>query len=67
MNAARAPQVFLGGTCGASTRRTPIAIPILDAAGITFHDPQVAIGEWTQEHERRDQAAKEAADVLCLC
>ena len=34
------PDVFLGGTCGSSTWRRDIAIPILEDAHITYYDPQ---------------------------
>ena len=36
------PQVFLGGACDPTTWRTDTAIPMLEAAGVAFHNPQVA-------------------------
>jgi hypothetical protein len=57
-------QVFLGGSCGATTWRRDVAIPALEAAGVTYFDPQVGAGEWTAERELVDMKAKEEADVL---
>jgi len=57
-------QVFLGGACGATDWRRRIAIPLLDRAGITYYDPQLGIGEWTQAREAEEMAAKDAAEVL---
>lgn len=55
--------IFLGGSCGATDWRKQIAIPMLQAAGIEFFDPQVEI--WTaEEHEARDMEAKARASVL---
>jgi raw len=34
------PDVFLGGTCSASTWRQDLAIPRLDQEGITYYNPQ---------------------------
>ena len=44
-------QVFLGGACGATTWRRDVAIPVLDAAGVSYHNPQLGAGEWTAAHE----------------
>ena len=57
-------QVFLGGACGRTTWRKRIAIPALEAAGVSYYDPQLGIGEWTEASEDADMAAKDAADVL---
>jgi hypothetical protein len=57
-------QVFLGGACGRTTWRRDIAIPRLQAAGITYHDPQLGPGEWTAAHEAADMKAKDEAAVL---
>src|SRR4051794_3147379 len=57
-------QVFLGGTCGRSTWRQRIAIPALEAAGVTWFDPQLGHGEWTPAREETEMRAKDAADVL---
>lgn len=56
--------VFLGGTCGTTTWRTDTAIPLLEAAGITYHNPQLAPGAWTPADEIEDMRAKAAAEVL---
>jgi raw len=58
------PQVFLGGTCGATTWRQKIAIPALEAAQITYYNPQLGIGEWTESCEVLEQVAKAEAEVL---
>jgi hypothetical protein len=57
-------QVFLGGACGTTTWRADAAIPILEAAGVTYHNPQLRPGEWTPAHEVLDMKAKAEADVL---
>ena len=57
-------QIFLGGACGTTTWRRDIAIPALEAAGITYHDPQLGIGEWTPGREADEMRAKDQADVL---
>jgi len=57
-------QIFLGGTCGTSTWRQKIAIPVLEAAGVTYYNPQLGIGEWTPACEAAEMVAKERADVL---
>ena len=57
-------QVFLGGACGKTTWRQDIAIPALEAAGITYCNPQLGIGEWTTKHESIEMDAKSAADVF---
>ncbi len=56
-------QVFLGGACGTTTWRADVAIPLLRAAGITFHDPQLADGEWAPAHQYVEMEARSAADV----
>lgn len=57
-------QVFLGGGCGTTTWRRDAAIPALEAAGVSYHNPQLAPGEWTPAHELLDMRAKDEADVL---
>ena len=41
------PQVFLGGACDPTTWRADTAIPMLEAAGIAFHNPQVP--DWNEQ------------------
>lgn len=57
------PPIFLGGACGRTTWRTDIAIPILEAAGIPYFNPQLPEGAWTPEYQYVEMAVKEAADV----
>lgn len=57
-------QIFLGGACGTTTWRRDIAIPALEAANITYHNPQLGIGEWTTDNEAEEMRAKDEADVL---
>ena len=57
-------QVFLGGAAGETTWRRDIAIPALTAAGVTYADPQLPLGAWTEAREREEMQAKDEADVL---
>jgi hypothetical protein len=59
-----AKQVFLGGACGTTDWRRRIAIPLLEAAGITYCDPQLGEGDWTGEREAFEMENKAVADVL---
>ena len=54
--------VFLGGACGSTTWRRDVAIPFLEAAGITYYNPQV--DEWYPELVQIEQKAKQSALVL---
>ncbi len=56
--------IFLGGACGETTWRRDVAIPMLEAAGISFHNPQLAPGVWTEADEIEDMRAKAEAEVL---
>jgi hypothetical protein len=58
------PQVFLGGASGSTTWRQKIAIPILEAAGVTYFNPQLGVGEWTEAHQEAEMKAKAEATVL---
>ncbi|HMX29103.1 MAG TPA: nucleoside 2-deoxyribosyltransferase domain-containing protein, partial [Blastocatellia bacterium] len=57
-------RIFLGGACGRTTWRREIAIPALEAAGITYYDPQLDFGAWTPAREAEEMRAKDEADVL---
>jgi hypothetical protein len=57
-------QVFLGGACGRTTWRRDIAIPALEAAGISYFNPQLGVGEWSPAREEEEMRAKDLADVL---
>jgi hypothetical protein len=57
------PPVFLGGACGRTTWRTDIAIPILEAAGVPYFNPQLPEGAWTPAHQYVEMEVKDAADV----
>ena len=55
--------IFLGGACGETTWRRDVAIPLLEAAGVSFHNPQLAPGAWTEADEIEDMRAKAEAEV----
>lgn len=57
------PPIFLGGACGRTTWRTDIAIPILEAAGVPYYNPQLPEGAWTPAHQYKEMEVKAAADV----
>jgi hypothetical protein len=57
-------EVFLAGTCGASTWRAT-AIEILERAGVSFYNPQLGPGEWTPEVVPVEARAKAEASC-CL-
>jgi hypothetical protein len=59
-----APQVFLGGASGLTTWRREIAIPALQAANITFYDPQLPLHAWTPAREAEEMQAKNQAQLL---
>ncbi|MEP7366288.1 MAG: nucleoside 2-deoxyribosyltransferase domain-containing protein [Acidobacteriota bacterium] len=56
--------VFLGGACGRTTWRRDVAIPLLEAAGVAYYNPQLGVGEWTTACEAAEMRAKAEADVL---
>lgn len=43
------PCVGMFGTCGESTFRQDLLIPAYEAAGVTYYNPQVGVGEWGPE------------------
>ncbi|GBG27297.1 Hypothetical Protein FCC1311_035192 [Hondaea fermentalgiana] len=55
-------QVFLGGACNPTTWRKDEAIPLLEAAGITFYNPQV--DEWSPELVDVEARMKASAQTL---
>ena len=57
-----AVKVFLGGSCNPTTWRQDIAIPALEAAGITYYNPQVE--DWTPELVEVEACAKRDATML---
>ena len=59
-----APQVFLGGAAGLTTWRRDIAIPALQAANISFYDPQLPLHAWTPAREAEEMQAKDEAQLL---
>ena len=55
-------QVFLGGSCNPTTWRRDVAIPALEAAGITYYNPQVDC--WTPELTVVENRQKARAQLL---
>src|SRR6187549_253186 len=58
------PQVFLGGAAGQTTWRRDIAIPALEAAGVSYYNPQLPLGAWSEANEAAEMQAKDEAAVL---
>jgi hypothetical protein len=57
-------QVFLGGAAGQTTWRRDIAIPALEAAAVTYYNPQLPLGAWSEANEAAEMQAKDEAAVL---
>lgn len=55
-------QIFLGGSCNPTTWRQNVAIPFLEANGISYYNPQV--DNWTPEVVDLERYAKQSAQVL---
>ena len=55
-------EVFLGGSCGETTWRHEIVMPLLDSAMVTFYNPQV--DEWHSGLVETEANAKTEASVL---
>ncbi|KAK2191809.1 hypothetical protein NP493_45g06016 [Ridgeia piscesae] len=58
----RRREIFLGGTCGRSTWRQDIAIPILRKHGISFFNPQLR--EWNAHYIAMEAAVKDGCRLL---
>lgn len=54
-----AKQVFLGGACGLTTWRKDIAIPLLEAAGVSYHNPQMPLGAWKEDDQFDEMRRKD--------
>lgn len=54
--------VFLGGSCNPTTWRKDTAIPLLQAKGYAYHNPQV--DNWTPDLVEKEAKAKAEADIL---
>lgn len=52
-------QVFLGGACGLTTWRKDIAIPLLEAASVSYHDPQMPLGAWKEDDQFDEMRRKD--------
>ena len=55
-------QVFLGGSCNPTTWRKDIAIPRLEAEGISFYNPQVE--DWHEGLVQLEAEAKAESEIL---
>jgi hypothetical protein len=53
------PHLFLGGSCNPTTWRADIAIPLLEAAGVSYYNPQVE--DWSPELVKAEADAKIAS------
>ena len=56
------PSVFLGGSCNPTVWRKEVAVPALEAAGVTFYNPQV--DAWSEELAVEALAKANAAVLL---
>ena len=56
------PDVFLGGACGCTTWRKEIAVPLLEAGGVTYYNPQV--DDWHPDLMAAEMYAKKHCKVL---
>ena len=55
-------QVFLGGSCNPTTWRFDHSIPAMEAADITYYNPQV--DDWSPKLVELEQQAKDSSDWL---
>lgn len=66
---AETPDVFLGGECGQTVWRKQIVIPRLEAASVTYYNPQYPPGVWSSIPniiEIEDNAKKNAKQMLIV-
>jgi len=59
MNGDGPREVFLGGACGHTTWRRDIAIPLLENAGVTYHNPQMGFGDWQENDQLEEMRRKD--------
>lgn len=59
-------QVFLGGSCGSTTWRKDIAIPMLEREGVRFFNPQLPEGAWKQEDAITEAKALKESNVVVI-
>ena len=52
-------QVFLGGACGLTTWRKDIAIPLFEASGVSYHNPQMPLGAWKEDDQFDEMRRKD--------
>lgn len=52
-------QVFLGGACGLTTWRKDIAIPMFEAQGVSYHNPQMPLGAWKEDDQFDEMRRKD--------
>ncbi|MBS1990177.1 MAG: nucleoside 2-deoxyribosyltransferase domain-containing protein [Cyanobacteria bacterium SZAS LIN-3] len=52
-------QVFLGGACGLTTWRKDIAIPLFEAAAVSYHNPQMPLGAWKEDDQYDEMRRKD--------
>jgi hypothetical protein len=56
--------VYLGGSCGQSSWRLDIAVPLLRKHGLSFYSPQLTGGGWKDCFSAIEHAMKETCRVL---
>lgn len=58
----RQRDIFLGGSCGSTTWREDIAIPMLRKQGISYFNPQLP--EWSMRYIPLEAAVKDSCSLL---
>ena len=56
--------VFLGGSCGDTTWRKDVAIPLLEASDVSYYNPQLGVNQWTIRKINEENTAKETSKVI---